>query len=257
MAKTMAETFDLSSLFLQAAETLSANQRDVDALDGYNGNHGANMVENLRIMAEAATRRKGERPAQTLRRTSRVMQTQGHGGTSQYYARGLAEAAGQLEDQPDLDARGVTSLLQSILSSIPAEGHPQEPQTSGSVLEQLAGLATGAQPAAQAPAADPMSGLLGQLLGLAGGQPERPEQPSQPVQGTEQGGDVSDLLSALLPAGLAFLQAKQAGADTQGALTQALLSALVMRQADPLKAPTARSAAAGLLARSFMQALAK
>ena len=184
-------------------------------------------------------------PAETLRRASRVMQTQGHGGTSQYYAHGLTEAAGQLEDQPNLDAKGVTSVLQSLLSAVPAEGHPESVQPGGSVLEQLAGLAGGAHPAAQAPSSEPAGGLLGQLLGIVGGEPK------QPAQADEEGADVGDLLSTLLPAGLAFLQAKQTGADTQAAATQALLAGLVSRQADPLQAPTARSAAAGLVARSF------
>jgi hypothetical protein len=59
----------------------------------------------------------------------------------------------------------------------------------------------------------------------------------------------------LLPAALAFLQAKQSGAEMPDALSQALMALLASRRLDPLQAGTARSAAGGLVAQSMLQTL--
>jgi hypothetical protein len=67
---------------------------------------------------------------------------------------------------------------------------------------------------------------------------------------------MDDLLSTLLPAGLAFFQAKQSGADTSEAIGQALMGVLAGGQANPLQANTPRDAAGGLVAQSILQALA-
>jgi hypothetical protein len=66
---------------------------------------------------------------------------------------------------------------------------------------------------------------------------------------------VGDVLSTLLPAGLAFLQAKQTGADTTSAIGQALSGALMGGQMNPLQSGTPRGAAGGLIAQSILQAL--
>jgi hypothetical protein len=90
--------------------------------------------------------------------------------------------------------------------------------------------------------------MLGGLLGaLLGGQQSQSGQPGQ--QRPE------NLIRALLPAALAFLRAKQSGAEMPAALGQALLSLLASRQIDPLQAGTPRSAAGGLVAQSMLQAL--
>jgi hypothetical protein len=66
---------------------------------------------------------------------------------------------------------------------------------------------------------------------------------------------IGDVLSTLLPAGLAFLQAKQSGADTASAAGHALMSTLVGGQINPLQAGTPRAAAGSLIAQSILQAL--
>jgi hypothetical protein len=86
-------------------------------------------------------------------------------------------------------------------------------------------------------------------LGMASGQP--------PQAGPQDSGlDMDDVLNVLLPAGLAFLQAKQSGADTASAASLALTSALMGGQMNPLQAGTPRAAAGGLVAQSILQALA-
>jgi hypothetical protein len=117
----------------------------------------------------------------------------------------------------------------------------QQPQTGGDLLGQVLGMAGGQQPQTG-------GDLLGQVLGMAGGQ-----QPQAGGQDDEL--DMGDVVSTLLPAGLAFLQAKQSGADTASALGQALTGALMGGQVNPLQAGTPRAAAGGLVAQSILQAL--
>ena len=212
-------TFDLSDLFGVALQAMTANRQEINALDGHNGNHGDNMVENLRLITESLQEKSSQTPAEALGYASQRLQSQGHGGTSQYYARGLSQAAEQLQGRSSLDGNGVTSLLQVLLGAIPSQGHQPQPQAGGSVLEQVLGMASG-QP--------PQDGSL----------------------------DMDDVLNVLLPAGLAFLQAKQSGADTTSAAGQALMSALTGGQMNPLQAGTPRAAAGGLIAQSILQALA-
>jgi hypothetical protein len=216
-------TFDLSDLFGAALQDMTANRQEVNALDGYNGNHGDNMVENLRLITESLQEKSSQTPAEALGYASQQLQSQGRGGTSQYYATGLSQAAEQLQGRSSLDGNDVASLLQVLLGAIPSQGHQPQPQAGGSVLEQVLGMASG-----QPPQAGPQ----------------------------ESGLDLDDVLNTLLPAGLAFLQAKQSGADTASAASQALMSALMGGQTNPLQAGTPRAAAGGLIAQSILQALA-
>ena len=216
-------TFDLSDLFGAALQDMTANRQEVNALDGYNGNHGDNMVENLRLITESLQEKSSQTPAEALGYASQQLQSQGRGGTSQYYATGLSQAAEQFQGRSSLDGNDVASLLQVLLGAIPSQGHQPQPQAGGSVLEQVLGMASG-----QPPQAGPQ----------------------------ESGLDLDDVLNTLLPAGLAFLQAKQSGADTASAASQALMSALMGRQTNPLQAGTPRAAAGGLIAQSILQALA-
>jgi hypothetical protein len=243
-------TFDLSDLFGAALQAVTAHRQEINALDGYNGNHGDNMVENVRMIVDAVKEKGSRPPAEALEYAGQRLQSQGRGGTSQYYARGLGQAAEQLQGRSNLDPSDVTSLVQSLLGAIPSQGHPQQPQAGGSVLEQVLGM-VGSQPGQTEPQQQAQVGgsVLEQIMGLAGGQPPQAE----PQDG---GLDVDDVLSALLPAGLAFLQAKQAGADTASAAAQALTGALMGGRVNPLQAGTPRAAAGGLIAQSILKALA-
>jgi hypothetical protein len=232
---------NLNSLFGAALQAVTSHRQEINDLDGYNGNHGDNMVENLRMIMGALQAKKAQPPAEALRYAGQKLQSQGRGGTSQYYARGLNQAAEQLQGHESLDDNDVMSLVQSLLGAIPSEGHPKQPQAGGSVLEQVLGMG-GQQPQAAA-------GVLGQVLGLGGQQQPQPGQ-------ADDGLDVGDVLGALLPAGLAFIQARQSGADTASAVGQALMSALMGGRVNPLQAGTPRAAAGSLVAQSMLQALA-
>jgi hypothetical protein len=270
----------------------------------------------------------------------------GQGGTSQYYVRGLNQAADELEGHTEMRQGEVMTLVQGLLGSVPQQGHPQQMEQGGSVLDQMMGMA-GNQMASQAAdspigsflaaqqggapeggssgspldaflgaqgaaggagesGGSPLDALLGgqgapgglgaalnQVLdgeqpqtsgdappsplgGLLGGQPgqegpsgagglgdlmgsllgggEGPGLGQAPSlgQGGEQGG--GNWLQALLPAAMAFLQAKQSGAEMPQAAGQALLALLGGGQVDPLQSGAPRPAAGGLIAQSLMQA---
>jgi hypothetical protein len=251
MKKKGKQGVDLSGLFGQAFEAMASHRKEINALDGHNGNHGNNMVENLSLITRVLQENKSLPPADALRQASQRLQSDGRGGTSQYYAEGLAQAASQFQDRSTLEKGDVPSLVQTLMSAIPAEGHPQQPQAGGSVLDVLGSLGgQQAQPQQQDEGLD-----IGDVLGLLGGQQAQPQ--SQPQQQEEGGVDTGDVLGALLPAGMAFLQAKQSGADTTAAAGQALMGALMGGQVNPFQANTPRAAAGGVVAQSLLKALIK
>jgi hypothetical protein len=238
-------SLDLSELFGAALQAVTAHRQEINDLDGYNGNHGDNMVENVRMIVDALKENSSRAPAEALGYASQRLQSNGRGGTSQYYAKGLGQAADQLQGRSTLEGSDVVSIVQSILGAIPSQHAPQQPQPGGGILEQILGGVGGQQP-------QPGGGILEQVLGGVGGQ-----QPQAGPAGPQDDGlDLGDVLNALLPAGLAFLQARQSGADTAAAAGQALIGALMgRRHVNPLQAGTSRTAAGGLIAQSILQAL--
>jgi hypothetical protein len=209
---------NLGALFQSALGVLSANQQQVNELDGYNGNHGDNMVQNVQLIVNALTGSGSKKPSAALKRASKTLRSDGRGGTSQYYAQGLEQAAQQFEGKPGLDLSDVVPLIQMVLGAIPTEGHPARPTAGGTVLDQIAGL----------------------------GQTQAPK---------DDGLDLGDVLTTLLPAGLSYMQAKQAGAGTGEAAGQALIGTLLGQQSSPLQTGTSRSAAGGLIAQALLQAV--
>jgi hypothetical protein len=209
---------DLGALFESALEVVSANKQQVNDLDGYNGNHGDNMVQNLQLIIGALKGRGSKKPSQALERASMKLQSDGKGGTSQYYAQGLHQAAAQFEGKKGLELTDVVPLIQMVLGAIPSEGHPERVARGSTVLDQIAGL----------------------------GQAQAPK---------DEGLDLGDVLTTLLPAGLSYLQAKQAGAGTAQAAGQALVGTLLGGQSSPVQTGTPRSAAGGLIAQALLQAV--
>jgi len=212
---------DLASLFGVALKALKSNRQDINQLDGHNGNHGDNMVENMRIITEALKAKRSEEPSDALQYASQVLQEQGKGGSGQYYAQGLSQAADRFQGQNQLSPNDIMPLLNAILGAVPSESAPQQSETGGSVLEHMMGLTSQPQPQAKA-----------------------------------GGADVAGLLNTLLPAGMAFLQARASGADNMSAAQQAMMKALMGGSVNPLQTGKPRSAAAGLVVQSILQAMA-
>jgi hypothetical protein len=268
-------TPDLGALFGAALDALRNNRQQINDLDGYNGNHGDNMVHNVDVITQALQARAGQPPAQALEDAAQRLRTQGHGGTSQYYAQGLSQAAEKFRGQSALSNTDVMGLLQSLLGSIPTQGGAQSAPTppsgdmlasllgglagaaaptapaqpapqGGSVLEALLGTVAGGAPPAQT-AAQPAGGdLLGGLLGALGGQSQ--------VGGSQAGGIQDGLgLDDVMNAAARFVQAKQSGGDNLTAVTQAAMGALMGSQ--PLQTSSPRAAAGGLIAQTVLGAL--
>ena len=212
---------DLTELFAAAQQMVAAHQQDLNSLDGHNGNHGDNMVQNMRMIVDALEQNRDQPPAAALERAGQRLQSEGRGGTSQYYAQGLTKAAGQLQDRSEITQDDAMSVVQALLGSIPKEEHPERGQASGSVLEEL--------------------------LGMSGARSRPQEQANGPLGG---------LLKPLVPAALSVFRARQSGADSGAALSQALTSALVGSQhVDPLQTNNRRAAAGGLVGQAMLKAL--
>jgi hypothetical protein len=213
---------DLADLFAVAQQTVAAHQQEINDLDGYNGNHGDNMAQNVQLIVDALQQNRDQPPAAALEHASQQLQAQGHGGTSQYYAQGLSQAARQLQGQSSLTQGDALSVVQALLGAIPSQGYPQQqPQAGGSVLDLVLGMSQG-QAAPQSPTSSPSGGLL----------------------------------RSLVPVLLALLGAKQQGADATPAPSQALIGALTgSQQVNPLQSGTPRAAAGGLIAQSLLKAL--
>jgi hypothetical protein len=212
---------DLADLFDVAQQTIATHQQEINDLDGYNGNHGDNMAQNMQLIVDALQQRRDQPPAAALEYASQQLQSQGRGGTSQYYAQGLTQAAAQLQGQLGLTPHDALSAVQSLLGAIPSQGHPQQPQAGASVLDQVLGM-----------------------------------RQAQPAQQEQQGAALGGLLRSLVPAALAFFRAQQSGTDATSAAGQALMGALTgSQQVNPLQSGTPRAAAGGLIAQRVLKAL--
>ena len=212
---------DLSSQFSAALKTVTANRQQINKMDSEFGNHGDSMVNNLKIITDALANSSEESPADALQRASEELQARGKSATSKYYADGLNQAAENLQGKDQLEQSDVLSIIQSLMSAVPAQRSTQQVSAGESILQQVAGLATKQQPKAA----------------------------------SQKGPDWGSLVSAALPAAMAMMEAKQSGADPTSAALSALVRGLVGGQVNPLQASTPRSAAGGLITQSLLKAL--
>lgn len=304
-------TIDLASLFDKALQAVVDQREVINALDGFNGNHGDNMVSNMRVVADTIHAHSADAPAEALRYAGQRLSVTGQGGTSQYYAQGLLQAAEKFEGQSQLVRADGMTLLETLLGSIPAESTPGAQQSTPSVFDTVLGMA-GAQSQPQPQPPSQLGGVMDLLGGLLGGQQQPPVQPQpspqppnqlggvmdllggllgaqqpqaqpqpqpqppqsqlggvmdllggllgapqpapvqQPAAQQDPGLDLGDILGRLLPAGLAYLQAQQAGADPA---TKRLAFIRALLGARPNQSQTPRQAAGTVIAQSILQAL--
>jgi hypothetical protein len=135
---------DLIKMFGSALELLSNNKKDLNKLDGHNGNHGDNMVQIFDVITNALSDKKDEPVERSLGHAAKQVRKI-NSGSAQAYAGNLEEAANQVKGNK-LDVAQVATLLTTLLG---------------------AGQAVKAEPE---PKADPLGALLGGLLG--GGEKE-------------------------------------------------------------------------------------
>jgi hypothetical protein len=135
---------DLIKMFGSALELLSNNKKDLNKLDGHNGNHGDNMVQIFDVIKSALSDKKDEPVERSLSHAAKQVRKI-NSGSAQAYAGNLEEAANQVKGNK-LDVAQVATLLTTLLG---------------------AGQAAKAEPEQKA---DPLGSLLGGLLG--GGEKE-------------------------------------------------------------------------------------
>lgn len=314
---------DLGSLFNAALQNVNTNRQAINDLDGANGNHGDNMVHNLQVVTQALQTQKGKAPSDQLSYAANQLQANAKGGTGQYYANGLNDAAQRFQGRASINQNDIGSLLQSVMGNVPVKPSgqtqprpqaggggdlgsllgglmaggqapqqqmPQAPQGgSDPMAALLGGLMGGGAPQQQMPQAsqagsDPMAALLGGLMGGGAPQQQMPQAPTDPMAallgslmsgGTPQPQSGANVMTALmgmsqqpqprpgndgldlgdlLTAGMAFMQAKQQGADNMQAGMQAVMATLAGGQMNPLASGSPQAAAGGLIAQSLLQA---
>jgi hypothetical protein len=264
----------LANIFQAVTNTLVNNQQALDQADEHNHDHGTNMVKTFQTITSSIEKKKNSPGSDALAYAAKQVSKQATSGSGQLYAQGLANAATQLKGQT-INPQSAIQLLQNLISG----GQSAQPQTtqsgSGDLLGSLlGGLTGGGQTQQQAQPSQSGGGdLLGSLLGglTGGGQTQQQSQASQSGGGdllgsllggltgggnsqantssgqasTGGGLDMGDLLNA----GMAFMQAKQSGNSTAGALLQAVLAGSGMGNTNH------RQQSTQLVASSFLQAL--
>ncbi len=190
-------TIDLTNLFDQALKAVVEQREEINALDGFNGNHGDNMVSNMRVVADTIHAHSVDAPAEALRSAGLRLSETGQGGTSQYYAQGLLQAANKFEGRSQLVRADGMTLLETLLGAIPAESTPAQQPSAPSVFDMLLGMGGAQQPQVQAQPQPQgqLGGVMDLLGGLMGGQPQPQAQTPQPQS---QLGGVMDLLCGLM-----------------------------------------------------------
>ncbi len=256
------KSLQLDKAFNAAYRAVKANQQSLNAMDGYNGNHGDNAAGNLRVISQAVKGAKGRPPSEQLRQAADELAARGQGGTAPHYVNGLREAAQRFEGQERLGHNDVPALLQSLMGQVPAQGaaaqssaaaHTSTPTSSGNqneigdLLNALGGqgqvqassqghAATPSGPAS-APAAggDILSALLNLAVQNAGpGASSAQQAPASAPQTAAQdpfgallaGGGAQDPFAALLGGGAASTQHPSTPASPQDPFA-ALIGSLV------------------------------
>lgn len=214
---------ELGRLFGEVSTALAQNRESINSSDGFNTNHGDNMVENFRLITRAVNRKKGAAPAEQLAYASQVLSKNAQTGSARMYSQGLARAAEQMRGKPAVTEDNVMVLLQALLGSqTPAqENAPVASDPLGGLFGSILGGEQAASHPASAPASQP-GDLLGGLFNTLMGQQPSSSQPDQAAPAQPGGGGID--LKTVLTAGLAFLQAREQGATPVQALVNALMA---------------------------------
>ncbi len=261
----MSQNFDLASVFQKVTQDLVKNQQSLNQADGYNQNHGDNMVRTFQTITKAVQlkQKQGSSDSAALAYAAKRLTKSSSSASAQLYAQGLSQAAAQFQGK-QIDQRSSMQLLQTLIGGGQAAPQGTQSAQGGDLFSSLlGGMAGGSQPQNQpspAQGGDLLSSLLG---GMAGGsQPQN--QPS-----AAQGGDLlSSLLGGLaggsgsgsglqdgldlgdlLTVGMAYMQAKQQGKSTMQALIQAFM------QVSGMGGSKDRAQSTQLVVSSFLQAL--
>ena len=266
----MSENIDLAQIFQTITQELIKNQQSLNQADGYNQNHGDNMVGTFQTITRAVKMKlkQGSTDSTALAYAAKRLAKSGTGASAQLYATGLSRAATQFQGKK-IDQRSALQFLQTLIGGGQAApqsaqatpsrdmlssllgglmGGSTEPQAQQSSPAQggglpgglLGGLTGGSESQNQQEEATPGGGLLGSILG---GMTSAPESGSG--SGLQDGLDLGDLVAL----GMAFMQQKQLGKNTLEALVQAFMQMSGMGNSKD------RTQSTELVVSSFLQSL--
>jgi hypothetical protein len=254
---------DLINISQTVTQTLTQNQQALNQADDYNHDHGTNMVQTFQTITNSLQQKQGKSDSSALAYAAKKLSQNTGSGSGQLYAQGLTQAAAKFKGK-SVDSKGALDLLQTLIGGGQTPQQGTQP-AGGDMLGTLLGQLTGGVQSQPSGAAQPSGDILSTLLGgLAGGTQ------TQQSQTAQQGGDMlSSLLGGLtggqttssgsgsgldlgdvVNAGMSYMQAKQSGQSTAGALIQAFMAASGMGNA------THRTQSTGMVVNSFLQALA-
>lgn len=187
----MSKNINLTSLFQTVTQDLVKNQLNLNQADGYNQNHGDNMVRTFQTITKAVQQKQkqGGSDSAALAYAARRLSKNTTSASAQLYAQGLSKAAAQFQGK-QVDERSGLQLLQTLISGGQTPAATQQTGGGGDMLSALLGGMTGSnetqQQSGSAAGGDMLSALLGGMTG--GGE-------TQQQSGSAAGGD---MLSALL-----------------------------------------------------------
>jgi hypothetical protein len=191
----------LDKAFSAAYRSVKANVKQLNALDGNNGNHGTNMAANLKVIRDSIKANPGQAPSDQLRQAAESLRQSGKGGTAQHYANGLTAAAANFEGKQSLNQNDIPNLLQNLMGNVPVQSGTPRPQAHAGAAPQASPMAAFGGGGAGG-GADVLTALLG-MSGMAGGGG------AAGIMGGSQGQTGGDLLSAMLGGGMPTPQQQQ------------------------------------------------
>jgi hypothetical protein len=226
---------DLASIFQTVTQALAENQQNLNQADGYNQDHGNNMVQTFQTITGALQQKKGASDSAALAYAAKQLSQNAGSGSGRTYAQNLTQASEQFKGQK-VDSQGAMQLLQTLIGSgqTQSTGQPAGGDMLSSLLGGLTGGTEPSAPQASQAGGDVLSSLLGSLTGGASSSP---------------GGQYAASMGNLLDAGLAFLQARQSGGSNAQALVQAFMAGSGMGNT-PHRAQSTQ-----VVVSSFLQAL--
>ena len=106
---------DLMSLFGKAAQSLQDNKDALNKADGWNGNHGDNMVEIFNLVTEAIKNNPDSTPAEQLAQAGKAL-AGAKSGSAQMYSNGFAQAAEAVKGK-DVTPQNLVGMVQSLMGA--------------------------------------------------------------------------------------------------------------------------------------------
>lgn len=106
---------DLMTLFGKAAQALQDNKDTLNKADGWNGNHGDNMVEIFNLATEAIGNNPNANPADQLLEAGKAL-AGAKSGSAQLYSDGFAQAAEAVKGK-DITPQNLVGMVQSLMGA--------------------------------------------------------------------------------------------------------------------------------------------